>query len=354
MIQICYFERVSDLELFERLLTQDGDIALERIDRNMPAPEVDQILEQIHGFQTRGGMHRVSPRFAIDRHFIGKCPKLLVVSTGGAGYDAINVADCTAAGILVVNQSGLNAEAVAEHALAMMLCLTKQIAHVNMAMRRDPDLDRFAFRNDDIYGKTLGIIGLGRIGTRVAEMCKTTFDMEVIAAHPRLTPEQTAERNARLVAFPKLLEQADFVLVSCGLNDETRGMFSAVEFKRMKPSAYFITVGRGGIHDEAALADALSAGELAGAGLDVWLQEPPPIDHPLLKFDNVLASPHTAAITHESARNASAGAAHQLRQIFRGEHPLRCVNPVVWPDFTKRYETILGRGHPSVGERSLF
>ena len=129
-------------------------------------------------------------------------------------------------------------------------------------------------------------------------------------------------------------------------------MFGAEEFKGMKPTAYFITVGRGGIHDEVALADALSAGELAGAGLDVWVQGPPPLDHPLLKFDNVLASPHTAAITHENARRASAGAALQLQQIFRGEYPPRCVNPVVWPDFRKRFETILGREHRSVGERS--
>ena len=157
MIQICYFERVSNLELFERLLTQDGDIALARIDRNMPAPEVNQILEHIHGFQTRGGMHKVSPRFAVDRHFIAKCPNLLVVSTGGAGYDPINVADCTAAGILVVNQSGLNAEAVAEHALAMMLCLTKQIARLNPPIRSFFILE-FCFDRDHMlicYAKAL-------------------------------------------------------------------------------------------------------------------------------------------------------------------------------------------------------
>lgn len=124
--------------------------------------------------------------------------------TGGAGYDATNVEDCTEAGILVANQAGLNAEAVAEHALAMMLCLTKQIAQVNMALRRDPALDRLAFRSSDIFGKTLGVIGLGHIGTRVAEICATAFGMNVLAVHPRLTDEQAERRYARLVGLPKL------------------------------------------------------------------------------------------------------------------------------------------------------
>jgi D-3-phosphoglycerate dehydrogenase len=111
----------------------------------------------------------------------------------------------------------------------------------------------------------------------------------------------------------------------------------------MKPSAYFITIGRGGIHDEDALARALSAGEVAGAGLDVWMQEPPPHDHPLLGFENVLASPHIAALTHESAQKAMTGAAAQWRQILNGEFPPRCVNPTVWPQYAKRFEAIMGR-----------
>ncbi len=342
MKRVCYFERVLDPVLFEDLLTEGGDIALSKVDRDMPETEIKSALENIHGYHTRGGSQLVPKRFRIDREFIADCPHLLTVCTGGAGYDAINVEHCTEAGILVANQAGLNAEAVAEHAVAMMLCLTKQIAQVNMALRRDPELDRLKYRNNDIFGKTLGIVGLGQIGARAAEICKTAFGMEIIATHPRLNATQASERHARLVELPELLAKSDFVLVSCGLSEETRGMFGAAEFEQMKESAYFVTIGRGGIHDEDALADALGAGELAGAGLDVWMQEPPPIDHPLLKFDNVLATPHIAAVTDESARTSLTGAAQQWRQIFRGEFPPRCINPVVWPKFAERFEAILG------------
>ncbi len=342
MKYVCYFERLLDPDLFERILTEGGDIELSRVDREMTASSVAEALCGIHGYHTRGGSQLVPENFRINREFIAKCPDLVAVCTGGAGYDAINVADCTDAGILVANQAGLNAEAVAEHALAMMLCLTKQIAQVNMALRRDPELDRFAFRNNDIFGKTLGVVGLGQIGTRVAEICSGAFGMTVLATHPRLTPEQAEQRHARLVALPELLAQADFVLVACGLSDETRGMFGAAEFARMKPSAYFVTIGRGGIHDEDALARALEAGQLAGAGLDVWMQEPPPIDHPLLKFENVLASPHIAAVTEESAQKAMTGAAAQWREILSGKVPTRFVNPTVWPKYAERFEAIMG------------
>ncbi len=352
MKQVCYFERVLDIDLFTRTLIQDGDIALSRIDREMSDAAVAEALSTVHGYHTRGSRSLIPEHFVIDSKFIARCPNLLAVSTGGAGYDSIVIEDCTDAGILVANQAGLNAEAVAEHAVGMMLCLTKQIAQVNLAMRRDPDLDRYAYRNDDIFGKILGIVGLGQIGARVVEICTTAFGMTAIAANPRINAEQAAARHATLVAFPELLERSDFVLVACGLNDETRGLFGAAQFAAMKPGAYFITIGRGGIHDEDALASALTAGRLAGAGLDVWLQEPPPIDHPLLGFENVLASPHIAALTHDSARKAMTGAATQWRQILNGEFPPRCINPTVWPKYAERFEAIMGRpaASPEISE----
>ena len=342
MINVCYFERLLNVNLFEQVLTEGGGIALSRVGPEMADADIAAALSGIQGYHTRGGSQLVPPKFRIDKDFIAKCPNLIAVCTGGAGYDAITVPDCTEAGILVANQAGLNAEAVAEHALAMMLCLTKQIAQVNMALRRDPELDRFAFRNNDIFGKTLGIVGLGEIGTRMAEVCSTAFKMPVLTTHPRLTAEEAAKRHAELVSFAELLERSDFVLVACGLNDETRGMFGAAEFAAMKPNAYFVTIGRGGIHDEDALAAALKASELAGAGLDVWNQEPPPIDHPLLKFENVLASPHIAAVTEESAQKAMTGAAEQWREIFAGKYPSRCKNPEVWPRYVERFKRIMG------------
>ena len=240
MINVCYFERLLNVDLFEQVLTEGGGIALSRVGPEMADADVAAALTGIQGYHTRGGSQLVPPKFRIDKDFIAKCPNLIAVCTGGAGYDAITVPDCTEAGILVANQAGLNAEAVAEHALAMMLCLTKQIAQVNMALRRDPELDRFAFRNNDIFGKTLGIVGLGEIGTRVAEVCSTAFKMPVLTTHPRLTAEEAAKRHAELVSFAELLERSDFVLVACGLNDETRGMFGAEAFARVGHGLAFL------------------------------------------------------------------------------------------------------------------
>lgn len=343
MKRVAYFERMSNVDLFSQTLTQDGDITLTRVDRDMPDAELMPIMSTTHGYQTRGGGRGIPPKFQIDKDFIAMCPNLLAVCTGGAGYDVINVADCTEAGVVVANQAGLNAEAVAEHAVAMMLSLTKNLAVMDKIMRRVPDMDRFAYRAHDMFGKTLGVVGLGQIGARAAEICKAGFSMDVLAVHPRLTPEQAAERHARLVELPELLEKADFVLVACGLNDETRGMFGTEEFAAMKPTAFFVTIGRGGIHDEDALAQALAGQHIAGAGLDVWIQEPPPLDHPLLKFDNVIASPHAAALTHESARKAMTGSAMQWRQILNCELPPRLINKEVWPKFQARYKEVMSR-----------
>jgi D-3-phosphoglycerate dehydrogenase len=339
---VFYFDFLTNPEAFEQGLTQDGDIVLTRLDQSMPQAEVDKVFATAHGYQLRGNWRDVLDQYRGHSALIERCPNLLSISTGGAGYDTVHVEDCTRAGVLVVNQAGMNAEAVSEHAVGMMLSLTKKIAQVNQALRRDRDWVRRDFMNNDIFGKTLGIVGLGQIGARTAEICKTAFGMKVLAYHPRLTAEEGARRGAELVAFSELLEQSDFVLVACGLNDETRGMFAAEAFARMKPSAYFVTIGRGGIHDEDALAEALTAGELAGAGLDVWIEEPPPLGHPLLEFDNVFASPHIAAITPESALKAMTGAAEQWRTILSGRRPPRLANPDVWPAYKERYERIMG------------
>jgi len=341
--RLFYFEFLTNPELFRDTLAEDPDIVLSRLELTMPQAEIDAVLRETHGYQIRGNWRDVPDRYRGHAAFIERCPNLLAMSTGGAGYDTIHVDDCTEAGVLVVSQAGMNAEAVSEHAVGMMLCLTKKIAQVNQALRRDRDWVRRDYMNNDIFGKTLGIVGLGQIGARVAEMCRLAFGMAVIAYHPRISPEEAEKRGARLVSFDDLLAQSDFVLVACGLNDETRGMFGTEAFARMKPTAYFVTIGRGGIHDEEALEKALIAKELAGAGLDVWIEEPPPLDHPLLKFDNVLASPHIAAITPESAAKAMKGAAEQWRTILSGGRPPRLANPAVWPAYKARFERIMGR-----------
>jgi D-3-phosphoglycerate dehydrogenase / 2-oxoglutarate reductase len=269
-------------------------------------------------------------------------PNLLVVSTSGAGFDTVNVQDCADAGVLVVNQSGGNAEAVAAHVVAMMLTLSKQIIQTNHALRRGTMHDRSAFTGNDVQGRTIGIVGLGNVGRRVAELCRGLFGMQVIACDPYLDDATVAERGAVKVALEELLRRADFVSINCPLDDSTRGMIGAKEFALMQPHAYFITTARGSIHDERALAEALRAKRIAGAGVDVWDKEPPPSDHPLLQFDNVIASPHTAGVTHQARANMGRIAAEQLIMTLDGKRPPRIVNPQVWPVYAKRFEQTFG------------
>jgi D-3-phosphoglycerate dehydrogenase len=144
------------------------------------------------------------------------------------------------------------------------------------------------------------------------------------------------------VTLDELLRRADFVSINCPLDEGTRGMIGAREFALMQPHAYFITTARGFIHDERALAEALRSKQIAGAGLDVWDKEPPAADHPLLQFDNVIASPHTAGMTREARANMGRIAAEQLVMTLDGKRPPRIVNPQVWPAYAERFEQTFG------------
>jgi D-3-phosphoglycerate dehydrogenase / 2-oxoglutarate reductase len=193
-----------------------------------------------------------------------------------------------------------------------------------------------------VFGKTIGIVGLGNVGSRVAELCRGLFAMPVIAYDPYLSAEEMERRGARKVELDALMSQADFVSINCPLTEETRGMIGAGQFARMKPTAFFITTSRGFIHDEDALTQVLKAKKIAGAGLDVWAKEPPPTSHPLLAFDNVLVSPHMAGVTREARANMGKIAAEQLVDALDGKPPPRMVNPEAWPAYARRFEQIFG------------
>src|SRR5690606_25326626 len=156
---------------------------------------------------------------------------------------------------------------------------------------------------------------IGEVGKRVAALARA-FGMQVLATDPFVTPEEVARRGARSVPFERLLAESDFVSLHCPRDAGTLGMMDAAALARMKKGAIFITTARGGIHDEAALAEALRSGHLAGAGLDVWDREPPPPDHPLLAMDNVYATFHTAGVTHEARHNVAAMAARQIAGLL--------------------------------------
>jgi D-3-phosphoglycerate dehydrogenase len=224
----------------------------------------------------------------------------------------------------------------------MMLTLSKRIIEADRALRRDPNINRNSLMGTEAEGKTIGIVGLGNVGRRIAALCNGLFRMKVLAYDPYLSAAEMAARGGEKVELDDLLRRSDYVSISCPLTKDNRGMIGARQFALMQPHAYFITTARGFIHDEVALEEALREKRIAGAGLDVWAKEPPPPDHPLLQFDNVLASPHTAGVTREARENMARIAAEQMLDTLDGKRPPRLVNPQVWPAYVKRFERTFG------------
>ena len=276
----------------------------------------------------------------VNAALLQRCPQLLAVSSYGAGYDTVDVAACTAAGVAVMNQSGSNASAVAEHTLGLMLGLCKRIGESDRRLRRGERFTRADMMGTDLAGRTLGIVGIGHAGRRVAALAQA-FGMTVLACDPFVDPADILRRGAEPVSMAQLLQRADVVSLHCPLDSRTTGLFGSAAFAAMKPGAFFITTARGGIHDEAALHAALVSGHLAGAGLDVWDSEPPAAGHPLLALDSVLATAHTAGVTREARVAMATMAAQQIIGLVRCETPPRLVNPAVWPRTASRLETAL-------------
>jgi D-3-phosphoglycerate dehydrogenase len=337
-----FYVRYLAHPVFADMLAQREDVRLDRLDNETPDDEAAPVIAAAHVYQVGSSRDEIARRFHVDSALIAQSPELLIVSTNGVGYDTVDVKACTDAGILVLNQAGGNREAVAEHALGMLLTLSKRIVETNQAMRRTHPIDRVAYMGNDIHGKTIGIIGLGNVGSRIAELCHGLFAMRALAYDPYLTAAQCEARHATKVGLEELLATSDFVSINCPLTAETRGMIGAVQFGLMRPTAYLISTARGHIHDEAALAEALKKRAIAGAGLDVWATEPPPLEHPLLAFDNVLVSPHTAGVTKETRHNMGKIAAVQVLDAIDGKPVKRVVNPEVWPHYARRFEQVMG------------
>jgi D-3-phosphoglycerate dehydrogenase len=342
--RLVYFDQWTDPVARELLGSSDLEITRLEITGDVAANWA--ALERAHGYQSliRTELARnpgVAEQWICGPELLARCPDLLAVCSAGAGYDIIDVEACTAAGVIVCNNSGPGREAVAEHALGFMLALAKKIVVADRTMRRERVQDRSGLRSTELLGKTLGIVGVGQIGGRLIELC-APFAMTVLACDPYLSAEEARGRGAEKVELDELLERSDFVQLNCPLTPETEGLIGREQFARMKPTAFFITTARGPVHDEAALYDALVSGTIAGAGIDVFHDEPPDPAHPLLTLDNVVASPHTAGITEEATRDIARATAEQWITIFAGKVPPRLVNPEVWPVYVDRFEARLG------------
>jgi D-3-phosphoglycerate dehydrogenase / 2-oxoglutarate reductase len=340
-IRLFYVRRVFH-PIFAEILARRPQITLDKLDNDAPDDEAAPVLAGAHIYSISSARDELNPKFYATAPLVAKMPSLLLVSTTGAGFDTVNVKDCTAAGVAVVNQSGGNREAVAEHVLALMISLSKRIGETDRVMRRDQRMDRNIYMGHDIYGKTLGIVGIGNVGSRIAELARGLFAMRVLAYDPYLDAAAVAAKGAQKVELDELLRSVDFVSINCPLSDETRGMIGAAQYALMQKHAFFITTARGHIHDEAALAQALAEKRIAGAGLDVWAKEPPETDHPLLAFDNVIASPHSAGVTAEARATMGRIAAEQILDTLDGKRPPRLLNPEVWPRFCRRFEETFG------------
>ena len=327
----------------QEILEGSDAVEIRFLKTDMPETETWPAIETALGYQIGSTRDELPTQYQVTSDLIAKAPKLLGVCTHGAGYDTVDADACTEAGIIVCNQAGENREAVAEHALGMMLSLGKNIFKADRRMRSDRDWNRNQFIGQDMLGKTVGIIGLGHIGSRVAELCGQLFRMRVLAYDPYLSPEEFKVKGAEPTLLDELLAEADYVTVHTPRNEETRGMLGTREFSLMKESAYFVITARGGIVDETALADALKSGGLAAAGIDVFAVEPPPLDDPLVQLDNVILTPHTAGVTEDARMNCARGAASQWLSLADGQRPERIVNPDAWPKFCERYAEIVGK-----------
>lgn len=240
-------------------------------------------------------------------------PHLRVIARAGAGLDNIDVSTARARGIQVVNAPDANTLAVAEHTLGLILSLARHIPAADASMKAGR-WDKKKLMGASLSGKTLGIVGFGRIGREVARRA-AAFGMHIIVNQPRLTPELALSEGAVPHDLYDLLAQADFVTVHVPMRPQNLDLIAEPELARMKPTAYLINTARGGIVNEDALLKALNSGEIAGAGIDVFVQEPTP-NIPLVSHPNVVATPHIAASTAEAQRNAALDVAEQLAELL--------------------------------------
>jgi len=253
----------------------------------------------------------------MDAEAIAAGERLQVIARAGVGLDNVDIKAATAAGVMVVNAPTSNIISAAELTIGHILSLARHIpaAHASLAAGR---WQRSKFTGTELYEKTVGIIGLGRIGALIAARLQA-FEVDLVAYDPYVTAARAQQLGVRLVPLDELLAVSDFITIHMPKTPETTGMIGATQLRAMKPSAYIVNVARGGLIDEQALAEALAAGEIAGAGLDVFVSEPPAPDSPLLHAPNVVLTPHLGASTDEAQEKAGVAVARSVRLALEGD-----------------------------------
>jgi len=265
-------------------------------------------------------MIRSNPLTAED---FARAKKLKMVSKQGVGVNTMDLAAAKKHGVIVCNTPGVNSEAVAEMALGMILDVGRRITEMDRMIRAGTLRNRAEVLGQELWEKTVGIIGMGNIGTRVGRKLRGAFNNRILAYDPYKPANHWADiPHQRLASLDDMWAQVDVLTVHVPLTDETRGMVGASGMKRMKPTAIVVNVSRGGIVEEKALYAALKEGRLAGAGLDVWDGvEPPATDDPLLSLPGVVATPHAAGGTRDTQYLSSMRVAEQLLHVMKGGEP---------------------------------
>jgi D-3-phosphoglycerate dehydrogenase / 2-oxoglutarate reductase len=299
------------------LLRERDDIEIVEFPNMISAGDFEVMLREqapVHGVAL-GGTRFGEPELDASRD-------MKVVTRIGVGYDAVDVPALSRRKIPLMVAGTANSPSVAEQALFMMLTLAKRAVEMHSIVKDGNWGYRLGMLPYDLFGKTVLIVGFGRIGTRTAKRC-LAMEMNVLVYDPYKSADEIKAAGCEPVAdLDAALPRADFVSIHCPKTSETIAMFNAARLERMKPTAYLINTARGGIIDEPALYEALVSGRLAGAGLDVFEQEPPPAGHSLFELPNVIMAPHVAGVTREAVDRMSEQTARNILSALDGE-PIR-------------------------------
>ena len=288
--------------------------------------------------EAEGILFRIKPR--CTESLMTACTKLRVVGRHGVGLDTVDIPAATRLGVAVVHAPGSNSQAVAEHALMLMLACVKRSFLIDKLTRKgDWGAKRTGSAspgNTELAGKTLGIVGVGNVGRRVAKFAGA-IGMRVLGYDKYVPDYEVRRRGAEpLKSLEALLPQVDVLTCHTPLTPETKHMINEKTLGLMKQGAIYINTSRGPVQDEPALFEALTRGRLAAAGLDVFEEEPTPLDNPILNLENVVVSSHVAGVTREATRQAAMQVSGEMLRVLRGERPEVLVNPDVWGHLGQR------------------
>jgi phosphogluconate 2-dehydrogenase len=324
--RILVFRELSDGQLAS--LRQDFSVDYLPDTQSADEPAFIEALSQAHGL--------VGASLGITPELLDQAPNLEAIASISVGYDNYPVDELTRRGILLCNTPDVLTETTADTGFLLIMCTARRAMELAELIKQGnwtSNIGRDLF-GTDVHGKTLGMIGLGRIGAAIARRGALGFGMNVLYTKASPKPELERELGARRLEMDELLAEADIVCVTVPLTAETEKLFGAREFSRMKPGAIFVNIGRGKVVDEAAMIQALEDGTLHAAGLDVFEREPLPMDSPLSGMKNVVALPHIGSATHETRDAMAQRAVDNIRLALNGKRPISPVNDQILAERT--------------------